>query len=539
MVCVKEQKTMKRKWMGIAGVLIIVALIAGIWFYVDSLAYDVCRVEAGVEIVPSDFLKKPDETACFTEESEKFDIRIPGEYQVKVKSGLFTHSATLIIEDTQKPQAKVQEVQLSLGEVCSAQDFIVNVTDETEVKVIFVEEPDFSQIGQQQVQIHLVDLGDNVLTISADLLISPVKELLVLEAGEEAPVVSDFLIQQMEAKLLTDISTLDLNRIAEYDVSVQVGEGQYTSQMQVKDTIAPEATLQSLADFTLVPKTAEDFVTEIVDVTQVSVEFVQEPDLTLPGVQTVEIRITDEAGNAVIEQTELTLTEDVEAPVLVGVKDILIYMGDAISYRKGVSATDNCEEGVSLEIDNSKVNPNEAGSYPVTYRATDLAGNVTEEVITVTIKARTHTLGEVNVLADAVLAKIMKPEMTPIEQVRAIYDYNMSHISYINHSEKGDWIQAAYMGLAEGKGDCYIYACTAKLLLTRAGITNMDIAKIPAKTSHYWNLVDIGDGWYHFDTTPRKDHPTIFMWTDEQMMEYSAKHNKSHNYDPTQYPEIN
>ena len=142
-------------------------------------------------------------------------------------------------------------------------------------------------------------------------------------------------------------------------------------------------------------------------------------------------------------------------------------------------------------------------------------------------------------MADNVLAQIITPEMTQLEIVQAIYNYNTRHIGYINHSDKGDWIQAAWEGLAKGKGDCYVYACTAKLLLTRAGITNMDIAKIPARTSHYWNLVDIGDGWYHFDTTPRKDHPTIFMWTDEQMMAYSNRHGKSHNYDPELYPEIN
>ena len=69
------------------------------------------------------------------------------------------------------------------------------------------------------------------------------------------------------------------------------------------------------------------------------------------------------------------------------------------------------------------------------------------------------------------------------------------------------------------QGDCYVFACTAKVLLTRAGITNMDIEKIPAKTRHYWNLVDIGDGWYHFDTTPRKDGTIFFMWDDAKLME--------------------
>ena len=115
----------------------------------------------------------------------------------------------------------------------------------------------------------------------------------------------------------------------------------------------------------------------------------------------------------------------------------------------------------------------------------------------------------------------------------------MRHISYISHSEKGNWLRAAYEGLVDGKGDCYVYASTAKVLLTRAGITNMDIVKIPSKTSHYWNLVNLGEGWYHFDTTPRKDHPTIFMWTEAQMMEYSARFNGSHNYDHSLYPVVN
>ena len=129
--------------------------------------------------------------------------------------------------------------------------------------------------------------------------------------------------------------------------------------------------------------------------------------------------------------------------------------------------------------------------------------------------------------------------MTPLEKVQAIYNYNMRHISYISHSEKGNWLRAAYEGLVDGKGDCYVYASTAKVLLTRAGITNMDIVKIPSKTSHYWNLVNLGEGWYHFDTTPRKDHPTIFMWTEAQMMEYSARFTGSHNYDHSLYPVVN
>ena len=81
---------------------------------------------------------------------------------------------------------------------------------------------------------------------------------------------------------------------------------------------------------------------------------------------------------------------------------------------------------------------------------------------------------------------------------------------------------------------------SAKELLTRAGIPNEDIQKIPRSHHHFWNLVDVGTGWLHFDTTPRvSDHPNIFLWTDEELMEYSGRHYGSHNYDRSLYPEVN
>ncbi len=529
----------RKKKRGLFVLLILVAVMAGGWFYIDSLAYKVCRVEAGITVTPSDFLKTPDEAAIFTPESQPFEITEPGEYAIRVKSGWFTHSCTLIIEDTQIPKGKPQDVFLTYGESCQAADFVTDIQDMTQVNVTFVEEPDFTKPGKQPVKILLTDRGNNVLTLQADLNISRVMEELVWEAGDLDICVNDFLIKVGEAEILTDMSEINLNVIGDYPVTILADDLEWKAMLQVRDTIAPAGTVQSISGFALVPRQPEAFVLQIEDVTNVSVSYAKEPDLSLIGTQTVELLLTDEGKNQTVLQTQLHLEADTQAPVINGVQDILIYVGDTISYRRGVSVEDNCEEGLVFEIDNSQVNPGEAGMYPVTYTATDLAGNVTQQEITVTINPRSHTQEEIDALADEVLAQIITPEMTQLDKVQAIYNYITSHVGYINHSQKGDWIQAAWEGLSKRKGDCYVYACTAKQLLTRAGITNMDIAKIPTRSTHYWNLVDIGDGWYHFDTTPRKDHPVIFMWTDEQLMEYSSRHWKSHNYDPTLYPEIN
>ena len=92
-------------------------------------------------------------------------------------------------------------------------------------------------------------------------------------------------------------------------------------------------------------------------------------------------------------------------------------------------------------------------------------------------------------------------------------------------------------------GNCFTYAAMAKFLLTRAGIENIDIVKVVPEGStdiptHFWNLVNIGDGWYHYDVTPRKDGSTFFYITDAKLHEYSDKHNYTHRYDESLYPEI-
>ena len=96
-----ERELNRRKKIIFAGVafLLLIILAVGGWLYVDSLAYKLCRVEAGVLVTPSDFLKNQDEAAFFTEDSQPFSITEPGRYQVKVKSGWFTHSCILVIQE--------------------------------------------------------------------------------------------------------------------------------------------------------------------------------------------------------------------------------------------------------------------------------------------------------------------------------------------------------------------------------------------------------------------------------------------------------
>lgn len=520
-------------------VFILLALVFGFFLYKDSCVYKECYVEAGVAVTAKDFMKNNAEEVAFLDGSDSVDTSNPGDYLIELKSGYFTYESTLHVTDTIAPTAQAVDVNLELGENCEAEDFVAEITDVTEVEVAFAAEPDFTQAGKQEVEISLTDQGNNATIINAQLYISKVLEEITVEVGEQPPALQDFVIECEEAEFISDINGFDYMTPADETVTLKVDGIVYDVVMHIVDTTPPIVEMRDVYGYMLVERTAEEFVTSVEDSTEVTYSFKKAPDLNMAGEQIVEVDVTDAGGNVTTESAKLILAEDTEAPVIRGVADINVIIGNPVSYKKNVTITDNCPDGLLLTVDSSAVNLNAEGTYPVTYTLKDLAGNEVTASANVIVRPMVYDENEVYALADAVLARIITPEMTPTQKLQAIYDYNKTHIAYINHSEKESWVRAAYEGLAEGKGDCYVYACTAKVLLTRAGITNMDIEKIPAKTRHYWNLVDIGEGWYHFDTTPRKDKPTIFMWTEAQLMDYSAKHYNSHNYDHSLYPVVN
>ena len=537
-----EDLIMYQKKRFIAGGICLLLIVGAGSFilYENNKVYSSCYVEAGVEVTVQDFLKSLDEQAYFTEDSDVVDITMPGEYHMNIKTGYFTHKSTLYITDTIAPQGESAKINLDLGEECEADAFVTGITDATQVEVSYAEEPDFTMPGKQDIHITLTDAGGNQTMIDSELYLRQVVSELTVEAGSAPPKLEDFVMMGENAEFITNIRSYNYSVPADRVVRLKVDGVNYEAVMHIVDTIAPEVKVRDIQGFTLLPRAAEDFVLSVDDATSVEIIYVEEPDVTLVGEQTVEICVTDEGGNESIKSAKLTLENDMEAPVISGVTDLNVWVGGSVSYKKNVTVTDNCPDGLELTVDNSAVNLSVEGTYPITYIAKDFAGNETTAEANITVWSRVYDEYEVYAMADSVLASIITPDMTPTQKLEAIYRYNQSHIAYISHSEKESWVRAAYEGLTEGKGDCYVYACTAKVLLTRAGISNIDIAKIPAKTSHYWNLVNIGDGWYHFDTTPRRpDHPYIFMWTDEQLMTYSTNHNNSHNYDHSLYPEVN
>jgi len=363
-------------------------------------------------------------------------------------------------------------------------------------------------------------------------------DTVTVEAGTGVPDVSRFIKDQnTSGQFVTDPVAIDTAMPGVYDIKIRIGNKTYRSKLEIKDTIPPGAMAVNREIPSGRALAAEDFVKHITDATQVAVSFGSQPDFTSPGEREVTILLEDLGGNVTEKKAVLTVLEDNEPPRIIGAHDRTVYIGDRVSYRRDVTVIDNLDEYAVLDIDSSAVNLKREGSYPVIYTASDVSGNVTTKTVTFTVEEKPEDYvdqDELDKLVDEVLAGIINDEMTQRDKAKAIYNWTKYKIGYIDYPDMGDWVKAAYHGIKNRRGDCFVYYSTAQALLTRAGIENQRVVKTGG--GHYWNLVNCGDGWYHFDTTPRRGGGEFFMLTDAQLEEYSRKNNNSHVWDRSKYP---
>ena len=75
--------------------------------------------------------------------------------------------------------------------------------------------------------------------------------------------------------------------------------------------------------------------------------------------------LTDVGGQETRLNTVLHLIADTTPPVITGVQDQTVYVGDTISYKHGVTVTDDKDTDVELVVDNSGVDLETPGTYTV------------------------------------------------------------------------------------------------------------------------------------------------------------------------------
>ena len=246
---------------------------------------------------------------------------------------------------------------------------------------------------------------------------------------------------------------------------------------------------------------------------------------------------------------KITMIDDREKPKIQGAKDLIAYVGDtAVAYYANVSATDNCHGKVTMKVDSSAVDLTKEGTYPVTYYATDHAGNVSMVEVSIHIYKEKITIEMLNTKIDRHIQDLGLKTMNKSDQVRAIYRFvhTDANIQYVDTSDKTDWVREAYFCLENRKGDCFSYFAVSKAFFERLGIENLDVQRLPGYTddTHYWSMVNIAEKnenpvWYHYDATRIKYvSSSTALLTDAQVDAFSRLDGKEYwfLYDRSQYP---
>lgn len=322
------------------------------------------------------------------------------------------------------------------------------------------------------------------------------------------------------------------NSVGNESSNIEYDNKSFTAKVSVKDVKTPKGVVVDASEFIVNGSEGEE----------IECKFEEAVDFNELGTFDVKIRVFTSNGAYKNCTAKLTVfEEDKIAPVITCETERHFLVGENITYMKDVTATDDKDDKVEIKVDKSAIKLDEkgnpvAGEYDVIYTATDKAGNVTEAVSKFIIE---EVKGEpVYEVAEAIIAKIIKDDMTDAQKAYAIYNYTYDNIAYTGSSEKGDYKKEAYNGLTKFSGDCYTYYAAAKVLLECVGIESVDVKrKSGARNSdHYWLLVDLGSGYYHFDSTRRKQYFDGFMATDAQVQEYSKKVKNYYAIDNSLYP---
>ncbi|HAQ41580.1 MAG TPA: hypothetical protein DCM73_12635 [Clostridiales bacterium] len=122
---------------------------------------------------------------------------------------------------------------------------------------------------------------------------------------------------------------------------------------------------------------------------------------------------------------------------------------------------------------------------------------------------------------DNILAEIIKPYMNDHEKVKAVHDYIVLNGKY----DESMQLYSDYDLLTKGTSVCNGYALLTYNMLNKLNIPVKLVTGTGNGEHHIWNMVKLGDRWFHLDTTwddPLPDTGMVsynyYMLTDKEIL---------------------
>lgn len=443
------------------------------------------------------------------------------------------------------------------AELPSPYSFLYKRTSILVSDVRYLELPDTTTVGDHDVAI-LVQLKDGT-TRTENAVLTVMESVMDMEAGTVATV--EELLGSGFAGATVSPPLSDFTTIGRYPVTVTLNGKQIPFELCVQDTTPPSAEIKQNLNFYLNQKiSAEDFVASWNDISTVDFYFSEEPQSLTSGTKHTQIIIVDAAGNSQTYDVQYSVSGDGEVPEIRGIGPMRTFVNVPIDYMRGVTAFDSVDGVLEVEVSEpAGFSIAKAGTYQITYSATDSAGNVGKQTAVLEVLSSFDSASmiqseDVMRMGDYIIHQIEKTTSNVDQKAfaRAIFDYVKTHLNYVNGNNEDDWQVAAVDALTLGYGDSACFYGLSRLLLTCAGYDNMMVERqnpnlLEAEddeednkpvwyAQHFWNLVRVNGAWYHFDACPYCGGNDFFLWTDAQMDAFSAANGNCFERDKSLYP---
>ena len=495
----KEKKKISKK----AKIIIITIILLLIIIAVSTVLFLILRpkfkeatIELGTkEISVDNFLI----SSMYKEDSklltpiEQIDFSKVSDIDIKLSYRDKEETVKLHIVDTTAPTVKFQDITEYAGYVVSADDFIVEKSDLSEMTVEATNLEDTSEYKDYIVTVTVKDKYGNATTKDCVLTITWIRDVVYKELGEEFTKADVIVNMDKDADKLpqSEVDKVDMSTLGEYVLTSNLDGVDYTTKVIVQDTTPPALELKNITiydDETVSGKDA--FIVSATDASgEVTTNMKTEIDYSKIGEQQIIIEAIDKNNNKIEQTAILTIKKDTEGPVFSGLSNMTVAKNSSVNYTKGVKATDAREGSCEFTVNSDSVNIGQAGTYYATYTSKDSKGNKTTKKRKITVK---HNQEDTNNKFNEFYAKYLQGK-----NLYDITDTIKNKIGY-NHSWGDD--DPVWYGLTNGTGNCYVHALILQKALNKEGFRNMLIHT--TDKSHYWNLVYADGVWRHYDSTP-------------------------------------
>lgn len=262
------------------------------------------------------------------------------------------------------------------------------------------------------------------------------KSSITIELGnEDAIKVSDFMDLSKDELKSAKLNTKDVNFFKEgnYKATISYKDKDYDIKVKVKDTVAPKITVSdNIVVQTNTPLHMSDIITNVTELSgNIDASFKDKPKsestdstektdstestegsatgviavggcnlkhndeitYTKSGDYDNTITVSDDNGNTTSVDIKISV---IDAPVINGISDKTVTVGDTIDYLSGVSASDGKGTDItgSIEVDSSKVDINTPGTYQITYKVTDSYGFSTGANCNITVNEKKEEVAD-------------------------------------------------------------------------------------------------------------------------------------------------